>query len=180
MSVPTAFPTHSTNLPHAVILTLGTTDGVILVHLHTTNNNLHIFTSFINREIFDTQFLWTNIRPNRDTGNFDLDHQTVTIPADSNEAFSNIQQSTSHFLRHPTDDTRERGSSKTEDPPAPPYEPSPAHSPDYYTPAIQPATESIIPRMDEDRKDARENKEVPRATDDDNSERYWRTIDNLD
>jgi hypothetical protein len=90
MSVPTAFPTHSPNLPRAVILTLGTTDGVILVCLHTTNNNLHIFASFINREVFDTQFLWTNIQPNRDTGNFDLDHQIVTIPTDSNEAFSNI------------------------------------------------------------------------------------------
>jgi hypothetical protein len=59
-----AFPTHSTNLPQAVILTLGTTDGVILVRLHTTDNNLHIFASFINQEVFDTQFLWTNIQPN--------------------------------------------------------------------------------------------------------------------
>jgi hypothetical protein len=181
MSVPTAFPTHSTNLPRAVILTLGTTDGVILVRLHTTNNNLHIFTSFINREAFDTQFLWTNIWPNQDTGDFNLDHQTVTILADSNEAFSNIQQSTSHFPGHPTNDTREHGNSETENPPAPPYEPSPAHSPDYYTPTVQPATESVIPRMDEDRENAHENEEVPRTTDDDSSsKRYWHTIDQLD
>jgi hypothetical protein len=131
--------------------------------------------------MFDTQFLWTNIRPNRNTGDFDLDHQTVTIPADSNEAFSNIQQSTSHFPRHPTNDAREHGNSQTENPPAPPYEPSPAHSPDYYTPAIQPATESIITGMDEDHENAHENEEVPRAADDDNnSERYWRAIDQLD
>jgi hypothetical protein len=182
MSITTAFPTHSNNLPQAVILTLGTTDGVILVWLHTTDNNLHIFATFINRDVFDTRFLWTNIRPNQDTGDFDLDHQTVTIPADSNEAFSNIQQSTSHFQGHPMDDTRERGDSETENPSAPPYEPSPARSPDYYTPAIQPATaEPVIPRMDEDCEDARENEEVPRAADDnDNSERYWRMIDQLD
>jgi hypothetical protein len=77
------------------------------------------------------------------------------------------------------DDTRERVSSEMENPPAPPYEPSPAHSPDYYTPAVQPATESVIPGMDEDREDAYKNEEVPRAADDDNSERYWRVIDNL-
>ena len=178
-----AFPTHSTNLPRAVILTLGTTDGVILVRLHTTDNNLHIFASFINREVFDTQFLWTNIRPNRDTGDFDLNHQTVTIPADSNEAFFNIQQSISHFPRHPMDDAREHGNNEMENPPAPPYEPSPGHSPDYYTPTVQPATEPVIPTMDEDCKDACNNKEaeVPRAdNDDNNSERYWRTIDGLD
>jgi hypothetical protein len=150
MSIPTAFPTHSPNLPRTVILTLRTTDGVILVRLHTTGNNLHTFTSFINREVFDTQFLWINIQPNRDTGDFDLDHQTVTIPADSNKAFSNIQQSTSHFPRHPTNDTREHEDNETENPPAPPYEPSPAHSPDYYTPTIQPATEPVTPAMDED------------------------------
>src|SRR5438445_9465453 len=133
--------------------------------------------------MFNTQFLWTNIQPNRDTGNFDLDHQTVTIPADSNEAFSNIQQSTSHFPRHPTNDTREHGNSKMENPPAPPYEPSPAHSPDYYTPAVQPATEPVIPAMDEDFEDARDNEETEasRATDNNNSsERYWRTINGLD
>jgi hypothetical protein len=78
-------------------------------------------------------------------------------------------------------DTREHGDNEMENPLAPPYEPSPAHSPDYYTSTIQPATEPIIPRMDEDRKDACENEEVLRATDDDNSsERYWRMIDNLD
>jgi len=64
MSFPTAFPTHSSNLPRAVILTLGTTDGTILIRLHTTNNNLHVFATFISRNHFDTQFLWTNIRPN--------------------------------------------------------------------------------------------------------------------
>jgi hypothetical protein len=178
-----AFPTHSTNLPQAVILTLRTTDGVILIHLHTTNNNLHIFASFINQEVFDTQFLWTNIQPNRDTGDFDLDYQTVTIPADSNEAFSNIQQSTSHFPRYLMNDTREHGDNEMENPPAPPYETSPAHSSDYYTPAVQPATEPVIPAVDEDCDNACENEEaeVLRTADNSNSsERYWCTINGLD
>jgi hypothetical protein len=78
-------------------------------------------------------------------------------------------------------DTGECGGSETENPPAPPYEPSPAHSPDYYTPVGQTATESIIPRMDEDHEDACENEEVPRAADDDNSsERYWHAINQID
>jgi hypothetical protein len=34
--------------------------------------------------------------------------------------------------------------------------------------------------MDEDREDAHENEEVPRATDDNSSERYWHVINNLD
>jgi hypothetical protein len=78
-------------------------------------------------------------------------------------------------------DVRERGDNEMENPPAPPYEPSPAHSPDYYTPTVQPAIEPIISRMDEDRKDACENEEVSRAANDDSSsKRYWCTIDGLD
>jgi hypothetical protein len=69
-----------------------------------------------------------------------------------------------------------------ENPPAPPYEPSPAHSPNYYTPAIQLATEPVIPVMDEDHEDAHDNEEAeaPRTNDDNNSKRYWHTIDSLD
>jgi hypothetical protein len=80
------------------------------------------------------------------------------------------------------DNAREHGNNEMEDPLAPPYEPFPAHSPEYHTPAIQLATEPIIPAMDEDRKDAcnDEEVEVPRATEDDNSERYWHAVNGLD
>jgi hypothetical protein len=81
------------------------------------------------------------------------------------------------------DDAREHGDNKMENPPAPPYKPTPAHSSDYYTPTIQPATEPIISGMDEDCEDAYDNEEaeVPRAADDDNgSKRYWRAINSLD
>jgi hypothetical protein len=57
MSFPTTFPTHSPNLPHSVIITLGTVDRAILIRLYTTKNNLHIFTAFIDREPLDTQLL---------------------------------------------------------------------------------------------------------------------------
>jgi hypothetical protein len=81
------------------------------------------------------------------------------------------------------DDIREYGNNEMENPPAPPYEPSLAHSPEYHTPTIQLATEPVIPAMDEDCEDAHNNEEaeVPRAADNnDNSERYWCTINSLD
>jgi hypothetical protein len=80
------------------------------------------------------------------------------------------------------DDTREHENNETENPPAPPYEPSLAHSPEYHTPAVQLATEPIILTMDEDYEDACSNEEaeVPRATEDNNSERYWCTVNSLD
>jgi hypothetical protein len=80
-------------------------------------------------------------------------------------------------------DTREHGDNEMENPPAPPYKTSPAHSPDYYTPTVQLAIELVIPAMDEDHDNACQNEEaeVLRAADDDNSsERYWRAIDSLD
>jgi hypothetical protein len=70
-----------------------------------------------------------------------------------------------------------------ENPPAPPYEPSLAHSPDYYIPTIQSATEPVIPAMDEDHENAHDNEEAeaPRAANDDSSsERYWHAINGLD
>jgi hypothetical protein len=183
MSFSTAFPTYSPNLPQSVIITLGTVDGAILIRLHTTKNNLHLLATFIDRENPNTQFLWTNVRPNA-TG-FDIDHQTVTIPNDSTEAFTNIQQATNHFQRHLTDDTQETDSDterETEDPLAPPYKPSPAHSSEYSPPIIQSATEPVIPARDSSCEDTHgtEEGETPEVTEDDNSERYWCTVNILD
>jgi hypothetical protein len=81
------------------------------------------------------------------------------------------------------DDAREHENNETEDPPAPPYEPSPAHSPEYHNPIIQPAIEPVIPTIDEDHEDACKNEEAEalRAADNNNnSERYWCTINGLD
>ena len=174
MSFPTAFPANSSNLPRAVILTLGTTDGAILIRLHTTDNNLHVFATFVNREHFDTQFLWTNVRPNHITGDFDISHQTVTVAADAQQPFSHIRQNTRHFRVDPTPDSSERGEDETENPPAPPYEPSPSHSPENHTPAAQEADNTgnseETPAMERN----------PQEEDDNNSKQYWRAIDNLD
>ena len=169
MSFPTAFPTHSSNLPRAVILTLGTTDGTILIRLHTTNNNLHVFATFISCNHFDTQFLWTNIRPNPVTGDFDISHQTVTVAADAELPFSHIRHHRRHFRVDPTPDPSESGNNEAEDPPAPPYEPTPAHSPNQQQGT--PNNEEETPRVEE---------ETREPQDDSSSERYWRAVDTLD
>jgi hypothetical protein len=60
------------------------------------------------------------------------------------------------------------------------YEPSSAHSPDYYTPTVQPGTELVTPTIDENHENACDNEEaeVPRIAD--NDSRYWHAIDGLD
>ena len=179
-----SFPNQRTHLPRAIILTLGTTDGAILIQLHTTDNNLHVFTTFVNREMFDTQFLWTNIRPDSVTGNFDIDHQTVTVAADSREAFHGLEQT--HFVQRDTrtNPAEQTDTEETEDTPAPPYEPSLTHS--YHDPDIQiakpqPADNSRPGSPDGNRQNTGENEEPPLGEEEDNSsKRYWRAIDDLD
>ena len=183
-----SFPDQRSHLPRAIILSLGTTDGAVLIRLHTTDNNLHVFTTFVNREMFDTQFLWTNIRPDSVTGNFDIDHQTVTVPADSREAFHGLQTDTIVLPRNPGTDTTERTSrEETENPPAPPYQPSPAQS--YHNPY----TEVAEPRPTEptdgsrpgtpigNRENTGETEEPPLGQEDDaSSERYWAALGVID
>ena len=163
----------NSSLPHAVILTLGTTNGAILIRLHTTDNNLHIFTTFVSRDVFDTRFLWTNIR--LDVNNFDINHQTVTVAADSREAFAGLQSDIYFSRRGPT--------AEEEDPPAPPYQPTPAHSPEHHTTANQQAgptddSRTTVPLDNHQDNDQAEEPEVKREVDDE--EQYWRAVDQLD
>jgi hypothetical protein len=144
---------------------LGTTNGALLVRLHTTDNNLHIFSTFIDRGNFDTRFLWTNIRPSKTTGDFDISHQTITIATDAEEAFENVRHSTRYFPRDQTTNTAEHGDGETEETPAPPYEPSPPNSPENQQPNV--IDNEGTPRMEED----------PREEEDTGSEHYQRATD---
>ena len=76
--------------------------------------------------MFDTQFLWTNIRPDSVTGNFDIDHQTVTVAADSREAFRGLQQMHTHFVQRNTgtDPAERTDTEEMEDAPAPLLKPA--------------------------------------------------------
>ena len=181
-----AFPNLNHSIPHAVILTLGTDDGTILVRLHTTNNNLHVFATFISREHFDTRFLWTNIRPNHITGDFDISHQTVTVATDAQEAFSHIRQNRRHFRVDPTPDASELGDNEEENPPAPPYEPSPPQSQQsqqsFHYPAVQHAEQQTDqqPEVTNNETEAPRMEEETREQDDSSSEQYWRAVEPVD
>ena len=142
----TAFPTSSSNLPRSVIITLGTADGAVIIRLHTTGNDLHYFTTFFNRETFDTQFLWGNITtPRDDDRDFIIEHQAVTVPPNVQTSFGNLRHTRAVIpTRRSTAevDEDENESAEEEDPPAPPYEPSPPVSnQSYHTPVIEPAAE---------------------------------------
>src|SRR5947208_7766137 len=77
----TAFPTASSNLPRSVIITLRTTDGAVIIRLHTTGNDLHYSTTFFNQETFDTHSLWgNNTTPREDNSDSIIEHQAVTVP----------------------------------------------------------------------------------------------------
>jgi hypothetical protein len=126
-----------------------------------------------------------------------MDHQTVTIPNDSTEAFTNIQQAMNHFPRQPTHNLTNKpdDNTKTEDPPASSYAPFPDnenhptppyifHSAqsEYHLSDIQPATEPTLPTGDSSSEDTYsiEERETPQATEDDGSKRYWCAVNNLD
>jgi hypothetical protein len=140
----TAFPTASSNLPRSVIITLGTVNGAVIIRLHTTGNDLHYFTTFFNRETFDTQFLWGNIMtPRDDDRDFIIEHQAVTVPPNVQTSFGNLRHTRVVILaQHSTAEADEDEEESEEDPPAPLYEPSPPHSnQSYHTPVIEPAAE---------------------------------------
>jgi len=48
----------STGFATSTIFTLGTDDGVILIHMHTDNNQLHFFGTFVRRGHFDITYHW--------------------------------------------------------------------------------------------------------------------------
>jgi hypothetical protein len=139
-----SFPTASSNLPHSVIITLGTVDGAVIIRLHTTGNNLHYFTTFVNRKTFDMQFLWGNIMTPRDNNrDFILEHQAVIIPSNIQTPFRDLRQTQSSIPTcHSPAQVDEDKEESEEDPPTPPYEPSPPVSnQSYHTPTIKPTTE---------------------------------------
>jgi hypothetical protein len=117
-----------------------------LTRLHTTGNDLHYFTTFVNRETFDTQFLWGNITtPRDDDRDFIIEHQAVTVPPNVQTSFGNLRHTRAVILTRRSTaevDEDENESAEEEDPPAPPYEPSPpASNQSYHTPVIEPAAE---------------------------------------
>ena len=166
-------------LPRAIITTLGTNHGAILARLRTEGDTLQIFLSFVDGRSFDTQFLWTTFTPNGE--DIDVEHQAVRVPASQHEPFV----LPGNPVRYTPED---------EDPPAPPYAPSPhdtaaaqaeeqrdlAAEPEEIeiitstsvaaaaTPAEPPAVEEPGHRL------------ATTVEDDNSSKQYWQAVDEID
>ena len=80
----------STGFATSTVFTLGTNNGIILICIHTNNNQLHFFGTFVQRGHFDIQFHWTTWRPRATLDAIDIDHKAVVVPVDNEEPILRI------------------------------------------------------------------------------------------
>jgi len=80
----------STGFATSTVFTLGTDNGIILICMHTNNNQLHFFGTFIQHGHFDIQFHWTTWRPRETLDTIDIDHEAVVVPVDNEEPILRI------------------------------------------------------------------------------------------
>jgi len=69
----------------STIFTLGTDDGIILIRMHTDNNYLYFFGTFIRRGHFDVTYHWTTWRPRETLDAIDIDHEAIMVPVDNDD-----------------------------------------------------------------------------------------------
>ena len=67
----------------STLFTLSTENGIILIWMHTTGDDLHLFAAFVSRDNFDLRLHWTMWEPRQDETV--IDHEGVTIPVDNEE-----------------------------------------------------------------------------------------------
>jgi len=75
----------STGFTTSTIFTLGTDNGIILIHIHTDNNYLYFFGTFVQRGHFDVQYHWTTWRPRETQDAIDIDHEAIMVPVDNED-----------------------------------------------------------------------------------------------
>jgi len=80
----------STGFATSTIFTLGTNNGIILICMHTDNNQLHFFRTFVQCRHFDIQFHWTTWRPRETLDAINIDHEAVVVPVDNEEPILRI------------------------------------------------------------------------------------------
>jgi len=69
----------------STIFTLGTDNRIILVRMHTDNNHLYFFGTFIRRGHFDVTYHWTTWRPRETLDVIDIDHEAIMVPVDNED-----------------------------------------------------------------------------------------------
>jgi len=75
----------NTGFATSTIFTLGTDNGIILICMHTDNNHLHFFGTFIQRGHFDVTYHWTTWRPRETFDAIDIDHEAIMVPVDNED-----------------------------------------------------------------------------------------------
>jgi len=75
----------STGFATSTVFTLGTNNGVILIRMHTDNNQLHFFGTFIQRGHFDIQFHWTTWRPRETLDAINVNHEAIVVPVNNED-----------------------------------------------------------------------------------------------
>ena len=80
----------STGFATSTVFTLGTNNGVILIHMHTNNNQLYFFGTFVQCRHFDVQFHWTTWQPRENLDAINIDHEAVMVPVDNKEPILRI------------------------------------------------------------------------------------------
>jgi len=87
----------------STIFTLGTDDGIILIRMHTDNNYLYFFGTFIRRGHFDVTYHWTTWRPRETLDAIDIDHEAIMVPVDNEDPVlrTHINYKRLPFAPHP-------------------------------------------------------------------------------
>jgi len=69
----------------STIFTLGTNNGIILICMHTDNNNLYFFGPFVQRGHFDITYHWTTWKPRETFDAIDIDHEAIMVPVNNKD-----------------------------------------------------------------------------------------------
>jgi len=75
----------STGFATSTIFTLGTDDGIILIRMHTDDNQLHFFGTFVRQGHFDIGYHWTTWRPRENFDAINIDHEAIVVPVNNED-----------------------------------------------------------------------------------------------
>src|SRR3979490_2452092 len=93
----------SSGFATSTIFTLGTDNGIILIRMHTNNDHLHFFGTFVQRGHFDIVYHWTTWKPRETLDAIDIDHEAIMVPADNEDPVLriNVNYERLPFAPHP-------------------------------------------------------------------------------
>jgi len=75
----------SSGFATSTIFTLGTDNGIILIRMHTDNNQLHFFRTFVRQGHFDVGYHWTTWQPRENLDTIDINHEAIVVPVDNED-----------------------------------------------------------------------------------------------